>query len=88
MIDLSSEVLVPLNKVRVPGRPSLATRWRWTAVGVRGVRLESIMVGGQRFTTEQAVNRFIAALNAPGALPETRDHKAEKAGKALQAAGC
>jgi hypothetical protein len=36
-----------------------ATVWRWTLRGVQGVRLESILLGGRRFTTRQAVERFV-----------------------------
>lgn len=40
-----------------------ATAWRWVTRGVRGQRLESLVIGGKRFTTEAAFSRWVAALN-------------------------
>ncbi len=51
-----------------PTRPHLATVWRWAAKGVKGVRLETVVVGGQRFTTAEACDRFIAQLNGAKVL--------------------
>lgn len=44
---------------RVKGRavhPSAL--WRWARYGVRGVRLEAMLIGGRFFTTEEAIARF------------------------------
>lgn len=39
----------------------------WMKVGVRGQRLESFLLGGRRrYTTQQAVTRFLAAINGDG----------------------
>jgi hypothetical protein len=40
---------------------SAKTAIRWCLAGVRGVRLESVKVGGRRMTTRGALQRFIAA---------------------------
>jgi hypothetical protein len=40
------------------------TIYRWAAFGVRGVRLETAFRGGTRVTSEQALQRFFAALNS------------------------
>ena len=41
------------------------TIWRWTLRGVRGgIRLESFIVGGRRYTTEQAFTRFVERITA------------------------
>ncbi|MCX7428944.1 MAG: DUF1580 domain-containing protein [Planctomycetia bacterium] len=52
MIDLSSEQVVTLSKApnhlperRKGKRPNIATIYRWHQNGVRGIRLETIMVG-------------------------------------------
>src|SRR5690349_20971611 len=36
-------------------RPSISTISRWCSIGVRGLKLESITIGGARRTTKQAV---------------------------------
>lgn len=46
-----------------PGRPHYSTVWRWASQGVRGIKLGHIRIGGQRFTTPQAVEAFITAMN-------------------------
>jgi len=38
-----------------------STVYRWTTKGARGRILESVMVGGIRYTTIEAVRRFLAA---------------------------
>ena len=68
-----------------------ATVWRWSLRGCRGVRLESLLVGGVRFTSRQACDRFLAALN--GSLtpqpskPPSRTSRAEAAARKLDALG-
>ncbi len=61
----TTEEHVPLSKAAalVPGRPSAATLWRWATRGARGVRLQTVVVGGRRFTSASAVSRFIDELN-------------------------
>ncbi len=81
MIDPHAETLVPLNGARIPGNPHIATRWRWAMSGIQGVRLETVKVGGRRFTTDAAIRRFLAALNADhqGGVPDPPDRRAEAA---------
>ena len=53
---------------RISGRtPHVATVWRWCSRGVRGVRLESLVIGGTRLVTQDAIDRFLAATNGKGA---------------------
>jgi hypothetical protein len=40
-------------------KPHLSTLWRWCLKGCYGVRLESICIGGKRFVTPSAIQRFI-----------------------------
>ena len=42
---------------------SRSTLWRWALKGRRGVKLECIIIGSRRFTTAQAITRFIEAIN-------------------------
>jgi len=67
MIDINVEHTLPLNEAAkvVPGRPHTATIWRWWRRGVKGVKLETVVVGGRRFTSVEAIQRFIASLSDP-----------------------
>ena len=60
MIDLQTETVVSIAEaVRyIPGRPSLATVWRWVLSGTRAGKLDSILIGGRRFTSVEAIQRF------------------------------
>ncbi|MBX3427933.1 MAG: DUF1580 domain-containing protein [Pirellulales bacterium] len=41
-----------------------STTWRWALRGCRGAKLETFLVGGTRYTTGPAFERFVAAINA------------------------
>lgn len=73
-IDPTKETLVTFSDARCafPGgrRVSLATLHRWRLSGVRGVKLETCLVGGRRHTSREAVDRFIVAGNSSDA-PQT-----------------
>jgi len=75
MIDTTIEQLVSFDDAAdyLPSNPHRATVWRWSQRGVRGVRLESVLVGGKRFTSREAIDRFLAASNdeqkRPGLQP-------------------
>lgn len=75
MIDPLNETLISLTEAarRLPGRPNITTVWRWRNRGVRGVRLETILSGGRRFTSVEAIARFHRAVTAAsdGELPCT-----------------
>ncbi|MGD8453932.1 MAG: DUF1580 domain-containing protein [Phycisphaerae bacterium] len=92
MIDTTVEQLIPLRKAaRVinPAKPAhISTIWRWTLHGVRGQRLESVVLGGVRHTSREACQRFIQSLNSPGAVPPAPDRRAEAAERELVAKGC
>jgi hypothetical protein len=61
-VEILNEKLVSLTEARkhFPNRPDKATVWRWYAKGLNGVSLETVVVGGRRFTSEEAIKRFIA----------------------------
>lgn len=42
-------------------RFNLSTGWRWSTKGCRGIRLETVIVGGKRLTTVEMVEAFIKA---------------------------
>jgi len=78
--NLLNEDYFPLSKtpdhaprVREGRRLHVSTPWRWAMQGVRGVRLETAMVGGVRITSKQALLRFFAALNTETASDEAID---------------
>lgn len=69
-IDVTSEEILAFSKAaRTPPlhvHVSCLHRWRH---GVRGVKLETCLIGGRRYTSRQAIERFIAATTA------TADHQ-------------
>lgn len=66
MIDPQNERLFPLTDAakEVPHRPNVTTLWRWQTRGIRGVKLETLLVGGRRMTSREALSRFFAATTA------------------------
>lgn len=44
-----------------------STVWRWTLRGCRGHKLETLLVGGQRYTSVEALERFVERLNGAAA---------------------
>ena len=95
-IDVETEDLIPFSEARTafPGgkRLALGTLHRWRLSGVRGVRLETCVVGGLRYCSQQAISRFIAAQNAseqpaPAITAKQRRTQAESANRVLEAAG-
>lgn len=87
-IDISSERIVSLTEAAqvAPGRPHLATVWRWALHGCRGVKLETIVSGGRRYTSHEAIGRFVAATTAVAAgQPAPKRTRAERAKAARRA---
>lgn len=70
-IDTERETLVSFSDARSSfrdgRRKSLATLHRWRQRGVNGVKLETCLIGGMRFTSLEAISRFIALQNADDA---------------------
>jgi len=66
MIDLTSEALLTLREasLRIPGKPHTSTLHRWVKYGLRGVILESCLVGGRRVTSIEAVDKFSKAITS------------------------
>ncbi len=65
MIPLATEAVITLSQARrfLPrrsnGKPvAPSTLYRWSLKGVRGVRLETLKVGGMLCTSREALQRF------------------------------
>ena len=70
MIDHRLETVFALSAAprRAPrlrgGRPiNTATFYRWASRGCRGVRLETIQIGGTKCTSQEALQRFFDRLS-------------------------
>ena len=84
MIDIRKEETFSLSRAAklkaLPRRrgskhPAISTFYRWANQGVRGVKLETIRVGGTVCTSIEAIQRFFEALSQadkPLSKPPTR----------------
>ena len=67
MIDPINDKLIPFGKLpswcekNLGHRISPSTLHRWRFRGIRGVKLETILIGGKRFTGESQLLFFFAA---------------------------
>lgn len=70
MIDIQNETLIPFREVpawckeHLGNRVHPSTVHRWRLRGARGVKLETILCGGTRYTTHEALNNFFARVTA------------------------
>ncbi len=94
MIDIQRETIVSISEAprHVPGRPSVQTLWRWVLSGTRAGKLESCLIGGRRFTSVEAIQRFAeqstAAADTPSArTSRQRERAIEQAERACEQAG-
>ena len=80
MVELSSESLISLKDAcaYLPGRPHISTMWRWIKRGIAGIRLETVKVGGKRFTSVEAIERFIASTTAEADIALSGDNSAPR----------
>ena len=69
MINLNDETVVSLPEAasrlprrRAGKRPHRNTLYRWAAVGLNGLKLETIRVGGTLCTSMEALQRFFDRL--------------------------
>ena len=66
-ICIESEDLLSLPQAAAeikPRRKHVSTLHRWRLKGVRGIKLETVMVGGHRCTSAQAIERFHQRVTA------------------------
>lgn len=94
MINHTTEELIPIEEAGslIPGNPSRCTVYRWTLKGSRGQVLETIVCGHKRFTSREAIDRFITAQNAdktpaPAITASQRRRQSEAARQELSKAG-
>ena len=70
MIDVTAENLIRFCELpkwtdeHLGRRVHPSTLHRWRLRGTRGVKLETLLVGGTRYTSVEALNRFFAATTA------------------------
>jgi hypothetical protein len=69
----------------LPNRPHISTVWRWITRGIRGVKLESTLIGGTRYTSHGALEQFFADSNAVGS-GQPRRRRAGQRKKAVKKA--
>jgi hypothetical protein len=100
-IDISNETLVTLTEAthhlpprRKGKRPAVSTLFRWAQRGIRGVRLETLQVGGTKCTSLEALQRFFDRLtrgedsaSQPTLSPSRQRRASEQAERELQRLG-
>jgi hypothetical protein len=67
-------------------RPNIATIYRWMVDGVKGIKLDSIVVGGTRCTSVEAMQRFFDALTAAADAEHSSGTTPPPVGKSRQKA--
>lgn len=75
MPEITAERLISLNEAAklLGRRVCYSTFWRWGQRGIRGHKLRLTRVGGRTMVTVEALEDFLAAINAPpGAAIPTR----------------
>ncbi len=89
MPELAAAAIVAINDAgdHIPGRPSRATVWRWVMHGIRGHRLESMLIGGRRYIAVDAIDRWLQAINGSNSFKsaDTRKYRERSANAAHEA---
>lgn len=93
-IKITSETVMTLSaaakllpKVRNGKRPHVATLYRWSGPGLRGVRLETIRIGGTTCTSVEALQRFFDASSKTAPTPRQRTDEDGRAEDELTSGG-
>ncbi len=98
-IDITSEQLILFSELpkHLPPQPSgkkihLSACYRWKNQGLCGIRLETIFVSGNRYTSAEALNRFWHEVTAAkdgrmGEATKRAKHVRESADSELEKAG-
>lgn len=99
MIDCEQETLIPFREAvkLLPHRegkpPHISLLYRWSSVGLRGIRLEFVQAGGTRCTSHAAVARFFNSLTeveypaSVSTTPSQRRRQIEAAERKLEREG-
>lgn len=91
MIDIRLERLLTLAQAAklIPGRQgkalAVSTIHRWALDGVCGVQLETVLVGGRKMTSVEALQRFVEARTE---LAASRPGEVAKAPGSRREAAC
>ncbi len=66
MLKLEQGELLSLKEAArlLPGKVNISTLFRWSSRGTRGVRLQTWLIGGRRFTNEESLEKFIIDTTA------------------------
>jgi hypothetical protein len=67
---LNGEQLVSLNQAAaiLPGHVHVSTVRRYHLYGLHGVRLETVLIAGKRWTSREALGRFVLATQTRKAV--------------------
>ena len=91
MNDIAKEEMIPFKQVpkwcgkNMGKRVHRSTIRRWMFRGVRGVKLETIMIHGKRFTSKEALLRFFTTTKESGSRSEVSSSKTQKQSARLRA---
>jgi len=74
MTTMLSERRLSLSQLAHQEGVSPPTTWRWAMRGIKGTQLETLCVGGRRYTTQEAFARFVERRTAAanGEQPKAR----------------
>ena len=77
MNDLLSEHRLSLTQLAHKEGVAIPTTWRWAQRGIKDIRLETIQIGGRRYTSTEAFHRFVQATTAVanGERPKVRTNR-------------
>jgi hypothetical protein len=86
-IDIATDELISLSQAAKcrPTPPSPATLWRWHRKGIRGIRLETVLIGGKRYTTAEEFAAFCSRVTA--ADSSTTDERSDAVRRRLEVRG-
>ena len=81
-----------LPRRRAGRKPHVSTIYRWASRGLKGIVLETLVVGGTTCTSVDALQRFFDGLsqripNQPGLQPKQIEMQLRRASKILDDAG-
>lgn len=80
MIDVANENLIGLSEVPklLPKRSNgkrihISAIYRWAQKGIRGIRLETLRLGGTTYTSREAIQRFADSQTANATSVDSRN---------------
>lgn len=88
MQDILDEQLLSMSEAArvLPGRPNVATLWRWRTVGCRRIKLRTVLVGGRRRVSRRMLAEFISATTAAADGEPIRTETPRQRERAIQRA--